>query len=39
MQYLCGHTRPDIPFDVSQCARFSSNPKRTHAAALERSGC
>jgi hypothetical protein len=35
MQYLSGHTRPDIAFAVSQCARFSSNPKRTHAAALK----
>jgi hypothetical protein len=27
MQYLSGHTRPDITFVFSQCARFSSNPK------------
>jgi hypothetical protein len=38
MQYLSGHNRPDIAFAVSQCARFLSNPKRTHAAALKRIG-
>jgi hypothetical protein len=38
MQYLSGHTRPDITFAVSQCALFSSNPKRTHDAALKRIG-
>jgi hypothetical protein len=38
MQYLSGHTRADIAFAVSQCARFSSNPKRTHAVALKRIG-
>jgi hypothetical protein len=38
MQYLSGHTRPDIAFDVSQCARLSSSPKRTHDAALKRIG-
>jgi hypothetical protein len=36
MQYLSCHTRPDIAFVVSQCARFLSNPKRTHVAALKR---
>jgi hypothetical protein len=36
MQYISGHTRPDIAFAVIQCARFSSSPKRTHAAALKR---
>jgi hypothetical protein len=38
IQYMSGHTRPDIAFAVSQCARFSSNPKRTHPAALKRIG-
>jgi hypothetical protein len=38
MQYMSGHTRPNIAFAVSQCDRFSSNPKKTHAAALKRSG-
>jgi hypothetical protein len=38
MQYLSGHTRPDIAFAVGQCARFSSNPKRTHDVALKRIG-
>jgi hypothetical protein len=38
MQYLYGHTRPDIAFALSQCARFSSNPKRTHAVALKQIG-
>jgi hypothetical protein len=37
-QYLYGHTRPDIAFAVSQCARFSSNPKRIHDEALKRIG-
>jgi hypothetical protein len=39
MQYMSGHTIPDIAFAVSQCDRFSSNPKRTHAVALKRIGC
>jgi hypothetical protein len=34
MQYLSGHTRPDIAFAVSQCARFLSNPKQNHVASL-----
>jgi hypothetical protein len=27
--YLKGHSRPDIKFAYSQCARFSNNPKRS----------
>jgi hypothetical protein len=38
MWYLCGHTRPDIGFAVSQAARFSFAPKRSHELALLRIG-
>jgi Reverse transcriptase (RNA-dependent DNA polymerase) len=37
MLYLC-NTRPDIQFAVSQCARFTANPKRSHEVALKRIG-
>ena len=36
--YLCGHSRPDIQFAVSQCARFIHGTKRSHEIALERIG-
>ena len=36
--YLSGHSRPDIAFAVSQCARFTHNPTRKHEKALERIG-
>lgn len=36
--YLCGHTRPDIQMAVSQVARFTHCPKRSHELALERIG-
>ncbi len=36
--YLSGHSRPDIHFAVTQCARFTHNPKRSHERALERIG-
>lgn len=32
--YLCGHSRPDIQFTVSQCARFLHSTKRSHEQAL-----
>jgi hypothetical protein len=38
LQYLQGHLRPDIMFAVSQCARFSHSPRRSHEIALERIG-
>jgi Reverse transcriptase (RNA-dependent DNA polymerase) len=38
MQYLQGHSRPDITYAVSQCARFIHSPKRSHEIALERIG-
>ena len=38
LQYLQGHSRPDITHAVSQCARFTHNPKRSHEVALERIG-
>ena len=38
LQYLQGHSRPDITHTVSQCARFTHNPKRSHEIALERVG-
>ena len=36
--YLYGHSRPDLGFSVSQAARFSFNPKRSHELALIRIG-
>ncbi len=38
LQYLHGHSRPDITFSVSQCARFMHQTKRSHEEALERIG-
>ena len=38
LQYLHGHSRPDITFAVSQVARFTHSPKRSHEIALERIG-
>lgn len=34
--YLSGNTRPDIAFAVHQCARFSHDPKQSHAIAVKR---
>ena len=34
--YISNNTRPDIAFSVSQVARFTSNPKQSHAKALIR---
>ena len=34
LTYLQGTSRPDIAMPVHQCARFSSNPKRSHEKAL-----
>jgi hypothetical protein len=36
LNYLAASTRPDIAFAVHQCARFSSNPKRSHELAIRR---
>ena len=33
--YLSTNTRPDIALAVSQVARFSSNPKKSHATAIK----
>jgi hypothetical protein len=38
MGYLQSNSRPDITFAVSQCARFTSSPRRSHEQALERIG-
>ena len=38
LQYLQGHSRPDITYAVSQCSRYTHNPKRSHEIALERIG-
>ena len=35
MQYLQAHSRPEISYDVSQCARFTHCPRRSHEVALE----
>ena len=36
--YLSGHTRPDIAFAVSQCARYTFKPTKRHVATLKRIG-
>jgi hypothetical protein len=36
--FICNNTRLDCAMAVHQCARFSSNPKRTHEQALKRIG-
>ncbi|KAL7524697.1 hypothetical protein ACHAXR_002241, partial [Thalassiosira sp. AJA248-18] len=33
--YLAGHTRPDLTYSVSQVARFTFAPKRSHEQALK----
>ena len=38
LTYLTGSVRPDIAMAVHQCARFSSNPKRSHEQAVMRIG-
>jgi hypothetical protein len=38
LQYLQGHSRPDISFAVSQISRYTFGPKRSHEVALERIG-
>ena len=38
LQYLQGHSKPDLTYVVSQCACFNHAPKRTHEATLERIG-
>jgi Reverse transcriptase (RNA-dependent DNA polymerase) len=35
MLYFSTNTRPDIAFAVSQAARFSNNPKQSHATAVK----
>ena len=36
MLYLSGNSRPDIAMAVSQAARFTHNPKQSHAKAVKR---
>ena len=36
--YLCATTRPEIKYAVSQCARYTHSPKRSHEEALLRIG-
>jgi hypothetical protein len=38
LQYLQAHSRPDITFAVSQCARYIHGTRRSHEEALERIG-
>jgi hypothetical protein len=33
--YLSTNTHPDIAYRVSQAARFTSNPKQSHATAVK----
>jgi hypothetical protein len=35
LNYLEKNTRPDISFAVHQCARFCSEPKKSHATAVK----
>ena len=35
LNYLEKCTRPDLAFAVHQCAHFASNPKESHAIAIE----
>ena len=34
--YLATNSRPDIAFSVNQCARFTHNPKHSHAQGVKR---
>jgi hypothetical protein len=36
LQYLQNHTRPDITYAVSQCARFVHSPRRSHEISIMR---
>ena len=38
LNFLALNSRPDIAFAVHQCARFCSNPRQTHGAAVKRIG-
>ena len=38
LNYLEKGTRPEIAYAVHQCARFASDPKQSHAEAVERIG-
>jgi hypothetical protein len=34
LQYLQNHTRPDITYAVSQCAKLTHHPMKSHADAI-----
>jgi hypothetical protein len=38
LQYLQGHSRPDVSFAVSQISQYTFGPKRSHELAIERIG-
>jgi hypothetical protein len=38
LTYLARNTRPDIEYDVHQCARFQCNPRKPHADAIKHIG-
>ena len=38
LNFLEKSTRPDLAYAVHQCARFSSNPKQSHAEAVKKIG-
>jgi hypothetical protein len=39
LNYIAASSRPDISFAAHQCARFSSNPLRSHELAVKRIVC
>ena len=36
LMYLASNTRPDIAYAVHQCARYTHNPRNSHAVAIKR---
>ena len=38
LQYLQGHSNPDLMYSISQCAQFIHSRKHSHEESLERIG-